>query len=66
MPHISKKTLQRKTFKHISKDLTVLIASLRSKSEIKTFLGELLTPTRAHYAYKAPRDYFYAEKRLWL
>jgi uncharacterized protein YerC len=45
MPHVSTRTLQRKTFKHISKDLTVLIASLRSKNEIKTFLGELLTPT---------------------
>ncbi len=45
MPHVSKKTLRRKTFRHVSRDLIELIAGLRSKGEIQTFLTELLTPT---------------------
>lgn len=45
MPHLSRKTLRRKTFTRISSDLITLIAGLKSKREIKTFLTELLTPT---------------------
>ena len=45
MPHLSKKSLRRKTFHRVSRDLIAMISGLESQREIKTFLTELLTPT---------------------
>src|SRR3989344_7744615 len=45
MPHISQKRVKRHVFKRMSDEFVKTISSLKSSSEIRGFLNELLTPT---------------------
>jgi len=45
MPHISQKRVKRHVFKRMSNEFVNTIASLKSSSEIRGFLNELLTST---------------------